>query len=262
MGYRITFEGHKLDVSKIDQQHLSNIVHYSRFVDLKPADAEVYAELKKRFNDVVLPYRPLLRFKAEIETLRERMMLSADPKCDRRIIVNYPDTSLPVGEIICDTAEQRDETLRGYVSVKKDGGGNIHTVTTEEIRKSYQDNVMMRPTLKVLFPAAVAEIEEEIRERESKPYFYLGMLLRRKNHPNNVYTVQLDKHNNKIGVYNITHGTWWESGVDKHKIYSFSISCPKRYVTLKEFKEICGPHNYENFEDFTEANRYINGWRG
>jgi len=69
-----TFEGKVVDLSTMDHQHLSNIYWYNKIFTYKSATYAI-AELKKRFNGEILEYKPLLRFKQEIDGLRQKGLL-------------------------------------------------------------------------------------------------------------------------------------------------------------------------------------------
>ncbi|MEK6828837.1 MAG: hypothetical protein AABY15_01835 [Nanoarchaeota archaeon] len=69
-----TFDGVKKKVSEIDHQHLSNIIYFMRFVNPnypKNIKEGFETELRRRFNGVSLPWKPLKRFKGEYEFLEQ-----------------------------------------------------------------------------------------------------------------------------------------------------------------------------------------------
>ena len=69
MKYR-NFDGKTEMISEMDHQHLSNIIWYNRIVLKNSKELEVFIkEIKIRFNDEVLPYRPHKNFKDEIKWL-------------------------------------------------------------------------------------------------------------------------------------------------------------------------------------------------
>lgn len=82
---RLTFNGKRISFGKIDQ-HLSNIFYYEKFVvKLIWADSEesqtipfIQRVLDERFNGQLLPYRPHVKFKAEIDALRKYGLLQLD----------------------------------------------------------------------------------------------------------------------------------------------------------------------------------------
>lgn len=71
-----TFEGVVKNIYEIDHQHLSNI-HF--FINLTAPEwyddstkTIIENELRERFNGKVMPYRPLRRFKAEMDNLQSK----------------------------------------------------------------------------------------------------------------------------------------------------------------------------------------------
>jgi len=89
--------------------------------------------------------------------------------------------------------------------------------------------------------------------------YAVGTLLRRKNHPLNVYTIQKD-HLGNYGIYNITHGQWWGNTLPANKMKLIGTYLPgdsKKYVAKDEFAIMCGSHNPDNFYSFDEANSLI-----
>ena len=69
-----TFEGVEKSISEIDHQHLSNIYYFMKYVNPSFYDKEVNMligmEIDGRFDGKLLPWRPLKRFRGEIEFLR------------------------------------------------------------------------------------------------------------------------------------------------------------------------------------------------
>jgi len=64
-----TAYGREIHISKLSHQHLSNIIHYFKYVaDTKPSGF-IQNELEKRFGGIVLPYHPLITFTEEINHL-------------------------------------------------------------------------------------------------------------------------------------------------------------------------------------------------
>lgn len=72
-----TFRGKKVTLQTIDHQHLSNIYWFQRIIWNAPVSelGFVKDELTERFNGQLLPYRPHIDFKMEIDFLREKGML-------------------------------------------------------------------------------------------------------------------------------------------------------------------------------------------
>lgn len=84
----VTFDNNKVNLEEIDHQHLSNIyyfinilfpVHYDESTKLLVGNI-----LHKRFNDHILPYRPNIRFRNEIQYLMGQGFL----KFDGTIVIN------------------------------------------------------------------------------------------------------------------------------------------------------------------------------
>lgn len=77
-----TFEGQRKKISEIDHQHLSNI-HYWMNLTFPGYESEIVnliqGELDKRFAGEILPYRPLRRFKMEMDILQEKGWLCPKP---------------------------------------------------------------------------------------------------------------------------------------------------------------------------------------
>lgn len=71
MKYR-NFYGKAESISEMDQQHLSNIIWYNKVVlkSFKQLD-DFSNEIKLRFNDELLPYKPHHKFKDEIDWLND-----------------------------------------------------------------------------------------------------------------------------------------------------------------------------------------------
>ncbi len=88
-----TFEGDRKKISEIDHQHLSNIYYYMKHI-LPGAykDSVVKSitdELARRFDDILLPYRPLRRFKQEMDILQKKGWLWPKPSgIGHNVIIN------------------------------------------------------------------------------------------------------------------------------------------------------------------------------
>lgn len=174
MSYRITFEGHKLDINRMDHQHLSNIVHYTQHVLKNEISlVDVTNELKKRFGGIVLPYRPLLRFKYEIDTLRDLNMFVADTNCSRRIIIVHPRTRTEIGEIICEDMNERYRTLfpnspgpKQEVDWKKEYDPTMskqYHISFTVIRELYSNVPRLRLLIEELFFEAVFDLKDSVK---------------------------------------------------------------------------------------------------
>ena len=66
-----TFDGKNVNLSTIDHQHLSNCFWYAKIIKGSTEDDlhHISAELTRRFNSELLPYRPNIAFEAEISEL-------------------------------------------------------------------------------------------------------------------------------------------------------------------------------------------------
>lgn len=74
MNYKqTTFQGQSLSHDEMSQQHLSNCVWHFRIWNNSPDSnlRHFFETLKKRFNGELLPFRPILKFPAEIRALHE-----------------------------------------------------------------------------------------------------------------------------------------------------------------------------------------------
>lgn len=77
MAKQTTFSGEVLTHDTMTHQHLSNCVWHFRVWRNAP-DANLshfFDTLKRRFKGVLLPWRPILRFEAEIKALHENNMV-------------------------------------------------------------------------------------------------------------------------------------------------------------------------------------------
>lgn len=68
-----TFQGRKLSHDEMSHQHLSNCVWHFRVWNDSPDSRlrHFFDTLDRRFDGVLLPFRPILKFPAEIKALRE-----------------------------------------------------------------------------------------------------------------------------------------------------------------------------------------------
>ena len=87
-----TFEGQRKKISDIDHQHLSNIHYWMNltFPGYEPEIVNLFqGELNKRFAGEILPYRPLRRFKMEMDILQEKgWLLPKQSGIGHNIIIN------------------------------------------------------------------------------------------------------------------------------------------------------------------------------
>lgn len=70
-----TWDGVRKKISEIDHQHLSNIIHFMRYVSpayVTSTKLAITMELHKRFNGNLLPYRPIGTYKPEIDYLTQK----------------------------------------------------------------------------------------------------------------------------------------------------------------------------------------------
>jgi hypothetical protein len=75
-----TFEGKKVTLETIDHQHLSNVYWFTKIFYKATDDMQwdMLEQFDKRFNGVVLDYRPKANFIVEIETLKRAGMVQKD----------------------------------------------------------------------------------------------------------------------------------------------------------------------------------------
>jgi hypothetical protein len=82
----LSFDGKRKTIDQLDHQHLSNIYYYMKYTQPEVySSAEVQMmkdELAKRFDDILLPYKPLRKFKLEIELLSRRGYLKQKKNMD------------------------------------------------------------------------------------------------------------------------------------------------------------------------------------
>jgi len=77
-----TAYGHEIHISNLSHQHLSNIIHYFKYiVGIKPSGF-IQNELEKRFGGIVLPYHPLISFREEINFLVEKGYTTGENDAD------------------------------------------------------------------------------------------------------------------------------------------------------------------------------------
>jgi len=77
MATQTTFDGRKLSHDEMSHQHLSNCVWHFRIWKNAPDYTlqHFFDSLKRRFNGELLPFRPILKFPAEINALKELGMV-------------------------------------------------------------------------------------------------------------------------------------------------------------------------------------------
>lgn len=82
--YVSTYRGRIVKLSEMDHQHLSNWIWYSKLVLELEDDSETMQpfrdELKRRFNSIVLPYKPKRDFHYEIANLALKGYLTHNEK--------------------------------------------------------------------------------------------------------------------------------------------------------------------------------------
>ena len=117
-------------------------------------------------------------------------------------------------------------------------------ITEDKVRETAERYPESKRVLSALFP----EVFED-----DKPFILTGMLFKRKNYPNNFYTVQvLD---NKVRILNITYCCWWEEqrAIPVAELKAHSASRFGLVVTRGEFKQLagCGLAGHADIDDFT-----------
>lgn len=71
------FEGVEMFIKSMDHQHLSNIIHFMKYVNPNlymgtVSMLRIKKEIDNRFNGEILHWRPLRRFTGEMEFLQDR----------------------------------------------------------------------------------------------------------------------------------------------------------------------------------------------
>ena len=88
-----------MNLYEISDQHLCNIVYYSRHIGMSPvmfySGHKVRAEIQKRLNWVMLPYKPPIQSLAEIQILQDKGMLQE--KDGKVLIVHEGEV---IGEVV------------------------------------------------------------------------------------------------------------------------------------------------------------------
>lgn len=94
-----TFQGKRVSSDTADHQHLSNCYWFWKLVGKSKFDSENFLiPIKERFNGQILPYRPHVDFKYEIDALEANGYLKVSDRFGfkRDIIYN----GLVIGEIL------------------------------------------------------------------------------------------------------------------------------------------------------------------
>jgi hypothetical protein len=93
-----TFDGREVDTQVATHQHLSNCIWYLKLVMGYPLSscAECVAAIVERFDNKILPYRPIPWSNDEIRTLIDRGLVYLNDLGDVLIIVNKK----VIGEIL------------------------------------------------------------------------------------------------------------------------------------------------------------------
>lgn len=104
-----TFQNKTIPATELDQQHLSNIYWYHK-IFFNYNYEFVFDELKNRFNGQILPYKPHISFKLEMNGLKERNMLVETNADDHlRLVKKYSiilndqvigEYQIPLGEYL------------------------------------------------------------------------------------------------------------------------------------------------------------------
>ena len=119
-------------------------------------------------------------------------------------------------------------------------------ITEDKVRETAERYPESKHVLSSLFP----EVFED-----DKPFILTGMLFKRKNYPDNVYSVQ--ELNNKVRILNVTYCCWWDDRrsipVDKLKTRLRSSRCRSLAITRGEFKQLanCNSAGNTDIDDFT-----------
>lgn len=262
----LTFNGKRISECAITHQQLSNRIWYNRIIFGLAGDTDELEVLEERFNNVLLAYRPSVDyvFHFEIDVLRELGYLQRDLENDCRVVIVRDGKE--IGEIIANGKNERESIIFGerpHGVIEGEGikQGIPYCSKTciksyKEIWRIYKDEVACRPMLKRHFAEALEGIDEEIAKKadreNNREFCKMGILLRRKDHPLNVYTVQCD-HKDRVAIFNITHGQWWGNSIS-----IIEMKKPfDRIVSVAEFKRMCGTVDMNEFYLFDEANRLI-----
>ena len=97
-----TFQGKTASFNTIDHQHLSNCYWFAKIIfGYEETDLhliEISNKLEERFNGQLLPYRPHVNFKMEIDELNKKGFLRYDNNNSNRIIIH--NGNYEIGEIL------------------------------------------------------------------------------------------------------------------------------------------------------------------
>lgn len=64
-----THYGRQIAINEMSHQHLSNVIHYYKYVLNWKASPSITIEIENRFGGIILPYKPLVSFVEEIKAL-------------------------------------------------------------------------------------------------------------------------------------------------------------------------------------------------
>jgi hypothetical protein len=81
-----TFYGSQIPLEQLSHQHISNIIWYWEIIVKERVDQEIYDQLETKYGGLRLPYRPLVSFTSEINTLFAMGYITS--KLNSDIIVN------------------------------------------------------------------------------------------------------------------------------------------------------------------------------
>lgn len=74
--FQKTFDGRTVDLTKMSQQHLSNAYYFGKIQRWPDKVIGHYlVEINNRFNNELLPYRPMVNFPQEIRMLTQKGLL-------------------------------------------------------------------------------------------------------------------------------------------------------------------------------------------
>lgn len=95
---RTTFYGKKINYKDLTHQHISNIIwfnkiNHGRYSILSETESlkfsrHEYKEIDERFGGIVLPYKPLISFKDEIDVLEDNGYLKPIDNHNSNIIID------------------------------------------------------------------------------------------------------------------------------------------------------------------------------
>ncbi len=100
---------------------------------------------------------------------------------------------------------------------------NVVHITKDKILEASKRCKIVEDTLKILFPEVFIQ---------DKPLFKIGQLLIRRGYLGNVYSLQISPFKGEVVLLNITHGTIWDTRIQKDKLTRHT------YLSRSEFDTI------------------------